>query len=57
MRQHADTQDGLLAWKQLLDTFRYDGDVDCYLAAQHAVLNKRYHSGFPGGEIPVLEEF
>ena len=55
--QHAATQDGILAWKQLLATFRYDGDVDCYLAKQQEVLMIHFHSGYPGGEIQFLEDY
>ena len=55
--QHAATQDGILAWKQLLAMFQYDGDVDCYLATQQETLMAHFHSGYPGDEIQFLEDF
>ena len=54
---HEATQDGILAWKRFVDTFRYDGDVDVYLAQQQAVLNTRYHPKYPGGPIKFLEAY
>jgi len=39
IRDHEDTQDGILAWKRFLQTYRYDGDVDVYLSQQYQVLS------------------
>ena len=36
------TQDGILAWKYFVETFRYDGDVDISLSKQQKTLTRRF---------------
>ena len=49
VRKHEHTQDGILAWKCFVDTYRYDGDVDIYLAEQQEILTRKFHAHYSGG--------
>ena len=48
IRGHEHTQDGILTWKLFLNTFRYNGNVDVYLATQQAILTRTFHAHSPG---------
>ena len=41
---HEMQQDGILTWKRIKDTFRFDGNVNVYLAKQQANLSVKFHS-------------
>ena len=50
-------QDGILTWKRIKDTFRFDGNVNVYLATQQAVLSNKFHSNYSGGMLQFLEDY
>ena len=57
IREHEDSQDGILTWKRFVDTYRYDGDVDVYLSEQQRSLCVQFHSHYPGGMLKFLEDY
>ena len=57
IRRYEHTQDGIIVWKALLDTYRYDGHVDNYLANQQKVLTRKFHAKYPGGMLQFLEDY
>ena len=57
IRKFEHTQDGILAWKCLIDTHRYDGDVDIYLAEQQEILTRRFSAKYSGGMLQFLEDY
>ena len=57
IRDQEDTQDGILTWKRFIDTYRFHGDVDVYLAEQQSILTRKYHAHYHGGMIQFLEDF
>ena len=54
MRLHTH-RDGIKLWWELLNTHRFNGDIDVHLDQQQAVLSEHCHVGYPGGPIAFLE--
>ena len=57
VKHFRDSHDGLSVWKQFLDTYRYGGDVDVYIARQQDILRVRYTPDYPGKELGFLEDY
>ena len=57
IRKYEHTQDGILAWKCLIDTYCYDGDVDIYLLKQQEVLSCKFNIKYPSGMLKFLEDY
>ncbi len=50
-------QDGIITWKCFIQTHRYGGDVDIYIAEQQVVLTVKYSTSYPGGMLQFLEDY
>ena len=57
IKKFENTQDGILAWKYLVDTYRYDGEVEIYIAQQQEVLSRKFTAEYPGGMLQFLEDY
>ena len=57
IKQFAASKDGILAWSRFLEVFRFNGDVDVFLAEQQEVLKTQFSHTYPGGAIKFLESY
>ena len=57
LRCYQNSKDGIAVWKQLLETYCYNGDVVLYISEQQLVLCELYHDDYPGQELGFLEAY
>ena len=57
IRLHDRSKDGLVVWKVLLATYRYNGNVDVYISTQQQILKVGYSPNFPGGALAFAESY
>ena len=57
IRKYESSQDGIMCCKCFVKKYRYNGNVDVYLAKQQEILTRQFHHNYEGGMQQFLEDY
>ena len=55
--QQNETNDGIVVYHNLIQKYRYGGDIETYKTKLLKTIYNRYHTGYPGGAIGYLDDW
>ena len=55
--QQEETNDGIVVYHNLIQKYRYGGDMETYKAKLLKIMYTNYHTGYPGGGIAYLDDW